>query len=134
MAAVTNSTGLSLDPSAFLNLFITQLEHQDPTSPMDPSQMTTVLAQLTTVQDLANLQTTFQQSLAEGMIGEQVTYTTPSSTAPLTGTVAAAEIQNGVVGVAISGSFVPLSAITEIQPPPPANSTTGNSTASASGT
>jgi type II secretory pathway component PulF len=30
-------------------LFITQLEHQDPTSPMDPSQMTTVLEPLMTV-------------------------------------------------------------------------------------
>ncbi len=71
----TSSTGLSLNPSAFLNLFVTQLQYQDPTAPMDPSQMTTVLAQLTTVQDLSNLQTSFQQSLADGMIGDQVTYT-----------------------------------------------------------
>ena len=40
----TSSTTLSLDPSAFLNLFVTQLKYQDPTAPMDPSQMTTVLA------------------------------------------------------------------------------------------
>ena len=70
---------MSLDPSAFLNLFVTQLKYQDPTAPMDPSQMTTVLAQLTTVQDLSNLQTSFQQSLADGMIGEQVTYTPTSN-------------------------------------------------------
>lgn len=70
----TSSTSLSLDPSAFLNLFVTQLQYQDPTAPMDPSQMTTVLAQLTTVQDLSNLQTSFQQSLADGMIGNTVTY------------------------------------------------------------
>jgi flagellar basal-body rod modification protein FlgD len=131
----TSSTGLSLDPSAFLNLFITQLQYQDPLSPMDPSEMTTVLAQLTTVQDLSNLQTSFQQSLANGMIGEQVTYSSTSSGTPQTGTVTAAEVQNGTVGVVVSGAFVPLSSITEIQPTATNSSTgsTGNSTSSASG-
>jgi len=112
----TSSTTLSLDPSAFLNLFVTQLQYQDPTAPMDPSQMTTVLAQLTTVQDLSNLQTSFQQSLADGMIGDQVTYSPTSNSAPQTGTVTASQIQNGTVGVIISGQFVPLSAITQIAP------------------
>jgi flagellar basal-body rod modification protein FlgD len=112
----TSSTGLSLDPSAFLNLFVTQLQYQDPTAPMDPSQMTTVLAQLTTVQDLSNLQTSFQQSLADGMIGDQVTYSPTSTSAPQTGTVTASQVQNGTVGVLISGQFVPLSAITQIGP------------------
>jgi flagellar basal-body rod modification protein FlgD len=131
----TSSTGLSLDPSAFLNLFITQLQYQDPLSPMDPSEMTTVLAQLTTVQDLSNLQTSFQQSLANGMIGEQVTYTSTSNGTSQTGTVTAAEVQNSTVGVVVGGAFVPLSSITEIQPTPINTSTgsTGNSTSSASG-
>ena len=110
----TSSTGLSLDPSAFLNLFITQIKYQDPTSPMDPSQMTSVLAQLTTVQDLSNLQTSFQQSLADGMIGGQATYTLNNQSQ--TGQVQAARVQNGVVGVVIGGQFVSLSSITEIAP------------------
>ncbi len=112
----TSSNGLSLSPSAFLNLFVTQLQYQDPTAPMDPSQMTTVLAQLTTVQDLSNLQTSFQQSLADGMIGDQVTYTSTTNGASQTGTVTASQVQNGNVGVLISGQFVPMSAITQIQP------------------
>jgi flagellar basal-body rod modification protein FlgD len=112
----TSSTGLSLNPSAFLNLFVTQLRYQDPTAPMDPTQMTTVLAQLTTVQDLSNLQTSFQQSLADGMIGDQVTYSPTPTSAPQTGTVTASQVQNGTVGVLISGQFVPLSAVTQIAP------------------
>ncbi|HXQ46900.1 MAG TPA: flagellar hook capping FlgD N-terminal domain-containing protein [Caulobacteraceae bacterium] len=110
----TSSTSLSLDPSAFLNLFVTQLKYQDPTAPMDPSQMTSVLAQLSTVQDLSNLQTSFQQSLADGMIGDQVTYTQNNQSQ--TGQVQASQVQNGVVGVVIGGQFVSLSAITEIAP------------------
>jgi flagellar basal-body rod modification protein FlgD len=128
----TSSTGLSLDPSAFLNLFVTQLKYQDPTAPMDPTQMTTVLAQLTTVQDLSNLQSSFQQSLADGMIGDQVTYTNTTNNTSQTGQVQASQVQNGTVGVLISGSFVPLSAITEIQPAS-TNSSTNSSTNGTSG-
>ena len=114
MATTSASTGLSLDPSAFLNLFVTQLRYQDPTAPMDPTQMTSVLAQLTTVQDLSNLQTSFQRSLADGMIGDQVAYTLNNQLQ--TGLVQASEIQNGTVGVVIGGQFVPLDSITEIAP------------------
>jgi flagellar basal-body rod modification protein FlgD len=119
----TSSTGLSLDPSAFLNLFVTQLKYQDPTAPMDPTQMTTVLAQLTTVQDLSNLQTSFQQSLADGMIGDQVTYTVNNQSQ--TGQVQASQVQNGTVGVLIGGQFVSLSSITEIQPTSKSSTTSG---------
>ena len=52
MPTATSSTMMNLNPSTFLNLFVTQLKNQDPTAPMDPSQMTTVLAQLTQVQSL----------------------------------------------------------------------------------
>lgn len=128
----TSSTMLSLNPSAFLNLFVTQLKYQDPTAPMDPSQMTTVLAQLTTVQDLSALKTCFQQSLADGMIGEQVTYTPASSSTSQTGKVTSAKVQDGTIGVVINGSFVPLSSITEIQPAP-TNTSTGNSTSGTTG-
>ncbi len=124
----TSSTSLSLDPSAFLNLFVTQLQYQDPTAPMDPSQMTTVLAQLTTVQDLSNLQTSFQQSLADGMIGDTVTYTSSATGASATGTVTASEVQNGTVGVVIGGSFVSLSSVTEIAPTSTSSSTTSSTT------
>ena len=123
----TSSTSLSLDPSAFLNLFVTQLKYQGPTAPMDPTQMTTVLAQLTTVQDLSNMQTSFQQSLADGMIGEQVTYTPTLSTTSKSGTVTATQVQDGTVGVLVGGSFVPMSSITEIQPASTSSSTSTTS-------
>ena len=121
----TSSTSLSLDPSAFLNLFVTQLKYQDPTAPMDPTQMTTVLAQLTTVQNLSDLKTSFQQSLADGMIGDQVTYTQNNQSQ--TGQVQSAQVQNGVVGVVIGGQFVPLNSISDIAPAP-AKSAQGTTT------
>ncbi|WP_084162014.1 flagellar hook assembly protein FlgD [Paraburkholderia bannensis] len=41
----------------FLQLLVTQLQNQDPTSPMDSSQMTSQLAQINTVSGIANLNT-----------------------------------------------------------------------------
>jgi flagellar basal-body rod modification protein FlgD len=41
----------------FLRLLVTQLQNQDPTSPMDSSQMTSQLAQINTVSGIANLNT-----------------------------------------------------------------------------
>jgi flagellar basal-body rod modification protein FlgD len=44
----------------FLQLLVTQLQNQDPTSPMDSSQMTSQLAQINTVSGIAQLNTTLQ--------------------------------------------------------------------------
>jgi flagellar basal-body rod modification protein FlgD len=41
--------------STFLKLLVTQLQNQDPTSPMDSSQMTSQLAQIDTVSGIAQL-------------------------------------------------------------------------------
>ncbi len=41
----------------FLRLLVTQLQNQDPTSPMDSSQMTSQLAQINTVSGIASLNT-----------------------------------------------------------------------------
>lgn len=63
----------------FLTLLVTQLKNQDPLSPMDNAQLTTQLAQISTVDGIEKLNTTLQslaasfalsQSLqATGMIG-----------------------------------------------------------------
>lgn len=42
----------------FLKLLVTQLQNQDPTNPMDNAQLTSQLAQLSTVQGITDLKTT----------------------------------------------------------------------------
>jgi flagellar basal-body rod modification protein FlgD len=49
---LTNSTTASLGQDAFLKLLVTQLQHQDPTKPMDD---TTFIAQLATFSSLEKL-------------------------------------------------------------------------------
>jgi flagellar basal-body rod modification protein FlgD len=55
-AAATGTTGSSLQQT-FLQLLVTQLQNQDPTDPMDSSQMTSQLAQIDTVSGIQSLNT-----------------------------------------------------------------------------
>ena len=82
----------------FLNLLITQLKNQDPTSPMDSTQMTAQLAQFSELEQMENLGTQFsdvlattQKSYADSLVGRTVTYQTTDSSGNATYT-------NGVVG------------------------------------
>ena len=121
--AVSATSGVALDPSAFLKLFITQVKYQDPTAPMDPSQMMSSLAQMTTVQNLNQLNQNFQQSFARELIGSQVTFTLNGRNS--SGVAESARIVNGQAGVVVGGQFVPVSAITQIAPAPASGPASG---------
>src|ERR1700754_4334196 len=71
----------SLDKDGFLKLFIAQLQHQDPTSPMDTSESIAQMASFSMVEGMNNLQatntgmaTSMSQSSAVGLIGRTVSY------------------------------------------------------------
>jgi len=80
-SSTTSSAASSLQ-STFLQLLVTQLQNQDPTSPMDSSQMTSQLAQINTVSGISQLNTTLQsvqtqltatqQLQASSLIGKDV--------------------------------------------------------------
>ncbi|HEY2000092.1 flagellar hook assembly protein FlgD [Paraburkholderia sp.] len=55
-SATSSTTGAGLQ-STFLQLLITQMQNQDPTNPMDSSQMTSQLAQINTVTGISQLNT-----------------------------------------------------------------------------
>jgi flagellar basal-body rod modification protein FlgD len=91
-ASVSNSGTSTSNPLAslagnfndFLSLLTTQLQNQDPTSPMDTSQFTTQLVQFTGVAEQITANSTLSQILsadqtqqltqASGLIGEQVSF------------------------------------------------------------
>lgn len=72
----------TLGKDDFLKLFVTQMQNQDPTKPMDSSQLTAQLAQFSSLEQLNNISTqmkdllTYQNSLQNtmttGFIGKQV--------------------------------------------------------------
>ena len=61
-----------LDRNAFLNLLVTQLRHQDPLNPMDDREFIAQLAQFSALEQMQNLNTTFNRNHAFGMIGSHV--------------------------------------------------------------
>jgi flagellar basal-body rod modification protein FlgD len=65
----SSSNGLTSNSAAdtqarFLTLLTTQLQNQDPTNPMDNSQLTTQIAQLSTVSGIEQLNTTVSSLMA----------------------------------------------------------------------
>jgi flagellar basal-body rod modification protein FlgD len=106
-------TGSTMTQSDFLQLLTTQLQDQDPTQPMDNSQMAAELAQfatLSTTQDIdTNLQTlssnvssgmqTSQVLNAANLVGKQVLV--PSTTLDYSGSAT-----NGAVNVTTAGDVV----------------------------
>jgi flagellar basal-body rod modification protein FlgD len=80
-----STTAASIDPLAsenvFLQLFIAQLENQDPTTPADPTTFVTQLAQFTTLE-----QSTQQTSDLNGILAQLQASATPPVNGSGTGT------------------------------------------------
>jgi flagellar basal-body rod modification protein FlgD len=85
--AITGSTNVSnknaaLDKDGFLKLFVAQLQHQDPTSPMDTNQSMQQMSQFSMVEQITNMASdnakivkSLNTQSAVGLIGRTVTYT-----------------------------------------------------------
>ncbi len=104
--ANTASSGTStLDPNAFLQLLVAEFKNQDPTTPQDPTQQISQLAQFSALQYQQQTATAFQQfssnfgvMQASSLIGKQVTVNTVNgsgNTSSQTGTVSTIDVQNG---------------------------------------
>jgi len=61
-----------LDKNAFLQLLITQLRYQDPLNPMDDRDFMAQMAQFSALEQMMNLNNTFERSQALSMIGRTV--------------------------------------------------------------
>jgi len=78
----TTNSLQSLGEDDFLKLFVTQLQYQDPLSPMDSTGFTSQLAQFSSLEQLTNINTAIgnlassqaltQNALAAGLIGKNV--------------------------------------------------------------
>lgn len=112
-ASGTNSTTTADEmQTRFLNLLVTQLKNQDPLNPMDNSQMTTQLSQISTVSGIEKLNATLEKLLgnysstntmqAAAMIGKSVL--TPGSKMEVGqyGGVGGAELASAADKVSIS--------------------------------
>jgi flagellar basal-body rod modification protein FlgD len=122
-AAVEASAGkdnAALDKQAFLQLLITQLSNQDPSSPMDTDALMTQTTQMASMEALTELSTTQRESFAlqmranaAGLVGQQVSYAGADGAA-VTGTATAVTFAGAVPTVTVDGVEIALDAVSRI--------------------
>jgi flagellar basal-body rod modification protein FlgD len=119
--AVTNPKA-SLDKDGFLKLFIAQLQHQDPSSPMSTNDSMQQMTSFSMVEQITNMATSntkiaasLNSSSAVGLIGRTVTYM-DANKAFQTGKVErVATTKDGVATITVGGTpGVDPSTITEV--------------------
>ncbi|VXB63329.1 flagellar hook assembly protein FlgD [Citricoccus sp. K5] len=100
-----------MNEEVFLKLLVTQLQNQDPSSPMDTNQMVSQAAQLSMTETLNGISKTLQtqtaassMSTAAALIGQDVEWMDASTGEVSKGTVTGALFQNGETRLEIEGS------------------------------
>jgi flagellar basal-body rod modification protein FlgD len=128
LSALNNATAASTgaSPTApqktvakddFLKLFVTQLQHQDPLSPMDSAGFTAQLAQFSSLEQLTNIhdgilsllqfQSSLQNAIVPSLIGKKVGFQGKDATGAGTmqyGTVTGVAFDAGRTSLVIDGS------------------------------
>jgi flagellar basal-body rod modification protein FlgD len=113
-SSLTSDSATDLQ-TTFLTLLVTQLQNQDPTNPMDSSQMTSQLAQISTVSGISNLNTSLQslatqlntsQQLQAGSLVGQGVLSAGNGITVATGTNSSGTSEQVVtpIGVQLSGA------------------------------
>lgn len=122
--AANNSakTSQTMDSEVFMKLLVTQLQNQDPSSPMDTNQMISQQTQLAMMEQITNQTTTANENFslqmriaAANLVGKQVSYTDATSGAAVTGTASAVSYANSVPTVTVNGKEVALDVISGIK-------------------
>ena len=118
-AKVSDPASNTLDKQAFLELLVTQLRNQDPSSPMDSNALMAQTTQMASMESLTEISTTSRESFAlqmraaaAALVGQNVSYSNGTDT--ITGQVTAISYAGTVPTVTVAGKDVPLDTITTI--------------------
>lgn len=129
-ASSTATPTKELDKNTFLKLLVAQLSNQDPSSPMDTSDMMAQTTQLGMMESLSEIQASSREQFALQMrmasadlVGRQVTWTDAAGKTQ-TGVVDSVDYAKSVPVLKIGTSEVPLDSVASVSPAPAATSTT----------
>ena len=122
----TSSRSQTMDSEVFMKLLVTQLQNQDPSSPMDTNQMISQQTQLAMMEQITNQTTTANEGFslqmrtsASALVGREVSYTGPDGKA-VTGTATSVSFAESVPKVTVGGKEVALDLISGITATPKA--------------
>jgi len=122
----TAGLGQDLGGKEFMQLLVAQLRAQDPLDPVKNENFIAQLAQLSTVDEIQKLNSSFNdllslQQLTQGssLIGRSVVYETPSTSkdgvpTKTTATIQGLDIKDGKVQLKADGKSVPLSQVRSV--------------------
>lgn len=113
------SDGSILDKNDFLKLFVAQMQYQDPSKPMDNSQMMAQMASFSSLEQMANMATASQQSNAVSLIGKTVTYKDKLG-GTFTGVVDKVTTEGGKAALVVGNQNVQLDQVTQVTTTAPA--------------
>jgi flagellar basal-body rod modification protein FlgD len=121
-STTANSGFNAMKPSDFMNMLMTELQNQDPMSPMDTGQMLQEITQISNIESSNQLATTLQGVLlgqnlaaASGLLQRTVQGLDASGNS-VSGQVQSVTIANGTATLNIGNDSLPLSSVTEILP------------------
>jgi len=107
----------------FMTLLVAQLQNQNPLEPLDNNQMASQLAELSSLEQLENMNSSFsnvllvqQKAHATGLIGKTVTFVAEGSETPVSGKVDAVDLADGDIKVYVGDQEVALEAIQTVSP------------------
>jgi flagellar basal-body rod modification protein FlgD len=108
-----------LDKDDFLKILITQLQYQDPTSPMQDKEFIAQMAQFSSLEQMTNMSEGFQKlsgllasSEASQVLGRNVTIADPSG--PVSGVVTQV-VRGDYPMVSVNGEFYDFSQVESVQ-------------------
>ena len=111
-----------MDSQVFMKLLVTQLQNQDPSSPMDTNQMISQQTQLAMMEQITNQTTTGNENFslqmriaAANLVGKQVGYTDATTGTAVSGTATAVSYASSVPTVTVNGKEVDLDVISGIK-------------------
>lgn len=118
--APTRTPKQEMDGELFMSLLVTQMQHQDPSSPMDTNAMISQFTELATMEKLTAMADTSKEGFslqmrtaAAALIGQTVTYTGADGK-DVTGLAKSVSYAAGVPTVNIDGVAVNLDSISSV--------------------
>lgn len=111
-SSATTGTGQTLGENDFLQLLMTQLQNQDPMSPMDNTQFIAQMAQFSSLEQMTNLVSATQAMNANNevaqsvsLIGHNVTYTNSDGSTG-SGVVSEVDVSSGLVQLKVGDQSI----------------------------
>lgn len=117
-AAAARKTGGELGKNDFLNLLVTQLRYQDPLQPVDDKEFISQMAQISSLEQMQNMNGSMTKSQAFTLIGKVITATTTDDKTlevnSVQGTVTSVKMKDGKTFVVVNNKDIDVDRITQV--------------------